>query len=113
LLANGVTVGFGSVPDFLRQPDSPIDGFSNSVLEKWEARNARFDIAWAALEANGTISKSEAFALASTNLERLLGVNVHSNLIPDHVATAGGDLMSMNSKVVAIISPRNDAVDLF
>lgn len=57
------------------------------IVESWEARNARFDIGWvcfslaatlveyadrlvkAALEANGAISKHDALALGTTNLQ--------------------------------------------
>ncbi|EIN11387.1 carbohydrate esterase family 9 protein [Punctularia strigosozonata HHB-11173 SS5] len=94
LLANGVKVGIG-------------------IIEKWEARNTRFDLAWAALEANGTISRAQAFALASSDLEQLLGVDAHNAIATDHVATVGGDLLSMNSKVAGVISPRKGVVDLF
>lgn len=86
---------------------------AGSIIEKWEARNTRFDLAWAALEANGTISRAQAFALASSDLEHLLGVDAHSAVAADHVATVGGDLLSMNSKVVGVISPRGGVVDLF
>ncbi|KAI0653864.1 carbohydrate esterase family 9 protein [Cubamyces menziesii] len=91
LLAHGVTVGVG-------------------VPEAWEARNTRFDIAWAALESNGTISKATALALASTNVEKLLGVETEGSQ-NDLVATLGGDLLSF-SKVVAVISPRREVVDI-
>ncbi|KAI0828485.1 carbohydrate esterase family 9 protein [Trametes gibbosa] len=80
------------------------------VNEAWMARNARFDIAWAALEANGSISKAEALALASTNVETLLGVKTES-VDADLVATRGGDLLDF-SKVVAIISSRRGVVDV-
>ncbi|KAF7312052.1 Carbohydrate esterase family 9 protein [Mycena indigotica] len=53
LIAHNVTVGLG-------------------VLEIWDARNTRFEAAWAQYSAGGKISKSEAFAIVSTNLERLL-----------------------------------------
>ncbi|KAI0367317.1 carbohydrate esterase family 9 protein [Pilatotrama ljubarskyi] len=78
------------------------------VTEAWMARNTRFDIAWAALESNGTISKADAIALASTNVEKLLGVKT---LQGDLVATQGGDLLEL-SKVVAVISPRRGVVDI-
>ncbi|KAI0038899.1 carbohydrate esterase family 9 protein [Auriscalpium vulgare] len=95
LLAHNVTVGVG-------------------VEESWSARNTRFDVAWAAIEAGGRISKLEALALASTNLEKLLGGTAEVALgMPDLVATAGGDLLSFESKVVGVISARRQAVDLF
>ncbi len=65
----------------------------------------------AALDANGEISKTDALALASVNLEKLLGIKTHSvqgNLI----ATSGGDLLEFSSKVVGVISPRRGVVDI-
>ncbi|KAI8973081.1 carbohydrate esterase family 9 protein [Trametes punicea] len=91
LLAHNVTVGVG-------------------VTAAWEVRNTRFDVAWAALESNGTISKADALALASTNVETLLGVKA-DEVQGDLVATQGGDLLDF-SKVVAIISPRRGVVDV-
>ncbi|KAJ2989664.1 hypothetical protein NUW54_g8708 [Trametes sanguinea] len=97
LLAHNVTVGVG-------------------VTEAWEARNTRFDVAWvgsittAALESDGAIRKAEAIALASVNVESLLGVKT-DGLESDLVATQGGDLLDF-SKVVAVISPRRGVVDL-
>ncbi|KAI0635470.1 composite domain of metallo-dependent hydrolase [Trametes polyzona] len=90
LLEHGVTVGLG-----IRVAD--------------EAMNTRFDVAWAALEANDTISKEQALALVSTNIEQLLGVerDEHGG---DMVATVGGDLAEY-SKVVAVISPTRGVVD--
>ncbi|KAH7927128.1 carbohydrate esterase family 9 protein [Leucogyrophana mollusca] len=93
LLAHNVTVGIG-------------------VLESWDARNARFDLAWAALEAGGQISRKQAIALASSNVEKLLMGSVSSARTSDLVATQGGDLFEMSSKVVAIISPRQRSVEL-
>ncbi|KAI1784439.1 composite domain of metallo-dependent hydrolase [Ganoderma leucocontextum] len=90
LVENNVTVGLG-------------------IKEIWDARNARFDLAWAALEADGALSKADALALASGNLEKLLGVRA-SDLQGDLVVTRGGDLLGF-SKVVAVISPRRGVVD--
>ncbi|KIK64860.1 hypothetical protein GYMLUDRAFT_258822 [Collybiopsis luxurians FD-317 M1] len=93
LLAHNVTVGVG-------------------VTEAWDARNTRLDVGWAALEAGGTISKAQAIALASSNLEKLLGLKsgtVASNL----VATTGGTLLDFESKVVGVVSSRKGVVDLF
>jgi len=92
LLAHGVKVGIG-------------------ILEQWSARNARFDAAWAALESNGRISKTEALALASTNLEELLGVKPAASLSGDLVATVGGSILDLEAKVVGIISSRRRSVE--
>ncbi|KAH9048372.1 carbohydrate esterase family 9 protein [Lactarius hengduanensis] len=95
LLSHNITVGIG-------------------IEEAWSARNTRFDVGWAALEAGGRISKVQALALASTNLEVLLGGGVESALrTSDLVATQGGDLLSFDSKVVGVLSPRRGTVDLF
>ncbi|KAJ7669334.1 carbohydrate esterase family 9 protein [Mycena polygramma] len=67
LVAHNVTVGI--------QVDNP-----SSV------RNTRFDVAWAWLESNGVLGKAEALALASSNLETLLGIEEGNT---DLVATNG------------------------
>ncbi|KAI0029655.1 carbohydrate esterase family 9 protein [Vararia minispora EC-137] len=82
------------------------------VTEAWMARNTRLDVAWAALESGGGISKAEALALATTNLERLLGVERYAEAA-ELVVTEGGDLLSLESKVVGVISPARRSVDLF
>ncbi|KAG6911111.1 hypothetical protein DXG01_003851 [Tephrocybe rancida] len=91
LHANGVRVGLG-------------------IDEAWDARNLRFDIGWAALTANGQLSKAEALALGSVNLEILLGLDTGNS---DLVATKGGDLLGFEGKVIAVISPNQGKVDLF
>ncbi|KAH0827801.1 hypothetical protein J3R83DRAFT_3426 [Lanmaoa asiatica] len=65
----------------------------------------------AALESNGRISKSEALALASTNLEELLGVKPATSLSGDLVATLGGSILDLEAQVVGIISPRRHSVE--
>lgn len=64
------------------------------------------------MEVYGELNQSEALALASTNLEKLLGLDLEAELA-DLVAVQGGDLFDFESKVVGILSPRRDAVDLF
>ncbi|CDO72361.1 hypothetical protein BN946_scf184977.g58 [Trametes cinnabarina] len=93
LQAHNVTVGVG-------------------VVEAWMARNTRLDIAWAALESGGQIEKADALALASTNVEKLLGFKT-DGLQGDLVATLGGDLLDFSSKVVGVISRRRGLVDVF
>lgn len=92
LMINNVTVAIGNV-------------------ESWSARHTAFDVAWAALESDGTLSRKNAFAIGSVNLEKLLGVET-SGEDADLVATTGGDLLEMSAKVRAIISPRRQKVDL-
>ncbi|KAF8274395.1 carbohydrate esterase family 9 protein [Lactarius quietus] len=93
LLTHGVTVGVG-------------------VDEPSSAAATRFDLGWIALESGGLISKPEAIALASTNLQKLLGGNRQKGTT-DLVATQGGDLLSFESKLVAVISPVRGSVDIF
>jgi hypothetical protein len=58
------------------------------------------------------MSQVEALALGSTNVAKLLGAKLPRKLTQDLVATRGGDLLSFNSKVVAIISGSRGLVDL-
>ena len=64
------------------------------------------------LDAPDTLTRSAAFAIASTNVEKLLGLSVDP-YEGDLVATSGGDLLSFEGKVVAVISPRRGKVDFF
>ncbi|KIM83388.1 hypothetical protein PILCRDRAFT_69640 [Piloderma croceum F 1598] len=82
------------------------------VPDAWEARNARFDIAWAKLESNGRIDEQQAYSLASTNLEKLLGIVNLSNETADLVAYEGGSAFDLSSKVVAVLSAERGVVDL-
>ena len=65
-----------------------------------------------AIDAAGEISKAQAFAIASTNVEKLLGGKVDPDAEREFVATEGGDLFDMKSKVRAVISPRQGFVHL-
>ncbi|EKM54380.1 uncharacterized protein PHACADRAFT_123385 [Phanerochaete carnosa HHB-10118-sp] len=93
LLKHNVTVGIG-------------------IKEAWDARNTRLDIGWLAIDAGGEISRAQAMAIASTNVEKLLGGKVEAAWAGDLVATEGGDLLDFNSKVVAVLSPKRGAVNL-
>ncbi|KAL0562625.1 hypothetical protein V5O48_019459, partial [Marasmius crinis-equi] len=66
----------------------------------------------AALEADGKLSQEQAIALASKNVETLLGANIDDE-DTDMVATSSGDLFELAAKVAAIISPRHGSVDVF
>lgn len=92
LLKHNVTVGFG-------------------IEEAWEGRNQRFELAWAAINADGLISDEEAIAIGSTNLEKLLGLEVKTQ--GDLVAYRGGQIFEMASRVVAVISESRAHVDVF
>ncbi|KAF9569103.1 carbohydrate esterase family 9 protein [Agrocybe pediades] len=78
-----------------------------------EAQNTRFDFQWAALEANGRISREKAYALVTTNLEKLLGVRSVEGQSGDLVVYHGGDIFDFSSKVVGVVSPSSKWVDLF
>lgn len=109
LLEHGITVGLG-------------------VRSAWDARNSGFDIQWvrlqllhwvaltnsfqAILESNGRINERKAYALVSSDLEKLLGVRSIGE-DADLVAYEGGGLFDRSSKVVGIISPQREVVDLF
>lgn len=58
------------------------------------------------------MSKEDTIALASTNVEVLLGGDVETAGWHDMIVTEGGDILDMHSKVVAVISPRRALVDL-
>ncbi|KAH9935455.1 uncharacterized protein B0H18DRAFT_975763 [Fomitopsis serialis] len=94
LLAHNVTVGVGT-------------------LNPYDARNLPFEVAWLALDAGGEISKEDALALGSTNVEVLLGGDVETDGLHDLVVTEGGDILDMQSKVIAIISPTRQLVEIF
>jgi len=81
------------------------------VVDESSARNTRFDIAWAALESQGRINKAAALSLVTTSLEKALGLGTNGD--GDVVAYRGGDLFSLDSKVVAVISSARRMVDLF
>ncbi|KAK7032886.1 carbohydrate esterase family 9 protein [Favolaschia claudopus] len=100
LASHGVTVGLG-----------PESIFGQPIMSTWAVRNLRFDMAWVALESGGSVSKEDALAMASSNIEKLLGV--HSGPNSEFVATQGGDLFSMESKVVAMMSGKRRVVDIF
>ncbi|KAG9086281.1 hypothetical protein FRC06_003164, partial [Ceratobasidium sp. 370] len=82
------------------------------VVESWEARNTRFDIAWAALESDGHLGKHDALALGTTNLQRLLGLE-DADALGDLVAFRGGSWSDLSSKPVAVISEARARVDVF
>jgi hypothetical protein len=51
-------------------------------------------------------------ALASTNLERIFGIHTKTNEA-DYVATAFGDPLDFESKVVGVVAGGMGVVDLF
>ncbi|KIY68393.1 hypothetical protein CYLTODRAFT_421612 [Cylindrobasidium torrendii FP15055 ss-10] len=98
LLLNNVSVALGA--------EALISGPSQSVI-----RNARWDAAWAAMDADIGLTEADALSLASSRVRRLLGLDKYGS--PDLVATKGGTLLELQSKVVAVISPARGLVDIF
>ncbi|KAF9012391.1 hypothetical protein BDQ17DRAFT_1419786 [Cyathus striatus] len=78
------------------------------IEEAWSTRNVPFDIAWALAESEG-VTKSDALALGSVNLEKLLGIKQPSS---DLIAVKGGSLLDFEGKVAGIISPLKGVVEL-
>ncbi|KAI0705003.1 hypothetical protein C8T65DRAFT_718924 [Cerioporus squamosus] len=107
LIKHNVTVGVGPRGVGAIGHPTMID-IANS-----RTRNLRFDIGEAMLDAGpGLLDKAATLALASVNVEKLLGLELAGEE-QDLVATAGGDLLDYEGKVIAVISPRRGLVDVF
>ena len=61
------------------------------------------------IEAHGRISKTQAIALATSNVEKLLGLKTPNT---DLVAVRQTSLYDFTGKVVCVISPREGGVKL-
>lgn len=66
----------------------------------------------ASIDAPGIIDTATALDIASTNVEKLFGVTREENTV-ELVATTGGDLLSFEGKVVAVISQVRGVADIF
>lgn len=66
----------------------------------------------ALLESNGTITKSQALALVTTNLENALGVGDSAQELDELVLYLGGGIFEMKSKVVGVVKGA-EGVELF
>lgn len=65
---------------------------------------------------DGKISKTQAFEIASTAVDSLLGLTSEDDEEIDLgalVATKGGDLLGFEGKVVAVLQKELGVVDLF
>ncbi|THH17725.1 hypothetical protein EW146_g3143 [Bondarzewia mesenterica] len=100
LLAHNVTVGIAP---------QGIDDYSENMAT-WAVRNLRWDAGWVAID--GQLEAPEALELVSTNIDKLTGVHVDP-ADTDLVVTRGGELLSFESKVVAVLSPRRGSIDIF
>ncbi|KAJ7510331.1 hypothetical protein B0H11DRAFT_1958549 [Mycena galericulata] len=101
LASHNVTVGLG-----------PQGISGQPTMSGWAARNLRFDMAWVALESGGSVSKAAALSMASSNIEKLLGIDSAGGNT-EYSVTSGGDIFSFESKIVAIVSAKRGVVDLF
>lgn len=77
----------------------------------WSCRTDYWFISQAGLESNGEISQRQAYALCSSNLKKLLGVQGDGD--SDLVAYDGGSLFDLSSKAVAVLSSEKQTVELF
>ncbi|KIY48772.1 hypothetical protein FISHEDRAFT_65620 [Fistulina hepatica ATCC 64428] len=80
------------------------------IEEPWEARNTRLDAAWVSMGLGEEISAGEAWAMVSTNLEKLLGIERAPG---DLIALHGGSIFGLETRVAAVISPLQGTVNLF
>ncbi|KZV79501.1 composite domain of metallo-dependent hydrolase [Exidia glandulosa HHB12029] len=92
LLRHNVTVGVG-------------------IREEWEAQHTRFMLKWAMEESSGLLDEGGALALATSNIAKLLGLDAAEDT--DFVAYSGGSWHEQESKVVAVLSPARNVVDIF
>jgi hypothetical protein len=63
------------------------------------------------MESNGRLTRREAYELASTNLETLMGLKGANDEMGDLVAYEGGSSFDLSSKVVAVLSQERGIVD--
>ncbi|PBK72727.1 carbohydrate esterase family 9 protein [Armillaria solidipes] len=74
------------------------------------AQIMRFDLASIAFQAQNSMGRLEVLALASRNLDVLLGVR---EIDRDVVVYDGGSSFDLSGKAIAVISPRRQGVDMF
>ncbi|KIK32334.1 hypothetical protein CY34DRAFT_101749, partial [Suillus luteus UH-Slu-Lm8-n1] len=81
------------------------------VVDEHNVRHTRFEVGWSLLTSNGYIDRTTALALATTNLEKALGVQ--REMPQDLVAYRGGDVFEFEAKVVGVISETLGRTDLY
>ncbi|KAF9242017.1 hypothetical protein BU15DRAFT_44398 [Melanogaster broomeanus] len=107
---------------FLAGPPLTADSLVSALLtagvqvgvglsDEYEARNLRWEVARLALSSDGSIDRTTAFALATINVEKALGIG--GGMPQDLVAYAGGDVFDFEGKAVAVISAQLGRTDLF
>lgn len=66
------------------------------------------------MEAGGRISREQAYAFVSTNIEKILGLDdVADGGLDDLVAFDGGSAFEFSSKIVAVLSHQRGFVEVF
>lgn len=107
LLKHNVTVGVG-----VRLAYEAVN--TRFVLKKVSylllPAKLQLNVGQALADAGGRLTSQEVLALASTNLERLLGLPESEG---DFVAYHGGAWHSQDSRPVAVLSPSRSLVDVF
>ena len=111
-------------------------GIGEAEVDGWAVQNLRFDAGWvrsfdllplqsrAGLpplqiheNSNGRISKIQAFEIASSNVDHLLGLGAENGNeeidLGTLVATKGGDLLGFEGKVVAVLQKELGITHLF
>lgn len=111
-------------------------GISEPEVDGWAVQNLRFDAGWvrgldlppfqnrAGLpplqiheNSNGKVSKIQAFEIASSNVDHLLGLGAENGKqeidLGTLVATKGGDLLGFEGKVVAVLQKELGIAHLF
>ncbi|KAJ4478297.1 hypothetical protein J3R30DRAFT_3890154, partial [Lentinula aciculospora] len=94
LLDSGVVVGVG------------VDYPQMAIETRFRLAQAYHD------SVSSAVTAREIYGLATTNLERLLGVKGINPESADLVAFDGGSVFNLSSKVVAILSPQRGQVDM-
>ncbi|CED83667.1 Metal-dependent hydrolase, composite domain [Phaffia rhodozyma] len=86
---------------------TPVDVLVNAgvtvglaIVESWQARNTRFEAAWALLASSSLTTKS-ALELVTTNVEKLLGLDTSSTDGEGDWFAVEGDFFGFEGKVVA------------
>jgi hypothetical protein len=81
------------------------------VVDEAYAQNTRFEASWLLLTSNGFIDHATAFALVTTNLENVLGVQME--MPQDLVVYHGGDVFEFEAKAVGVMTEMFRRTDLF
>jgi len=105
LLENKVVVGLGPNPNgsgLHGTPDLTLLGCAGLIrlLLALDSDTSRVTLQ-VAIDSHGEISRQDALALVTTNIERLLGLDTTHR--SDMVAYKGGNWNQMESKVVAVV----------